>query len=32
MPDLLYVAVTVVFFAAAALFARGCELLEREEA
>ena len=32
MWDLFYVVLTAVFFAVGAAFARGCELLEREEA
>ena len=31
MQDLLYIAVTIVFFVVAATFTRGCERLEKEE-
>jgi hypothetical protein len=31
MQDIFYIVVTVVFFVAAAAFARGCEHLEKEE-
>jgi hypothetical protein len=31
MQDILFIGVTIVFFVVAAVFARGCEKLEKEE-